>query len=133
MNEGRWYPTAITLPTGSVLVLSGSYFDPTQNQVVNNLVPQIWSDGNFTGMASMGAAFDLFPRVHVASTGIVYMTSLVQTWALDVSGGGTWTPLPDVLKPNGLCDYAPSVLYDVDKVLSPAAATRRRRTRRPSI
>jgi hypothetical protein len=117
MNDGRWYPTAITLPTGSVLVLSGSYFDPTQNQVVNNLVPQIWSDGNFTSIASMGAAFDLFPRMHVASTGIVYMTSLVQTWSLDVSGGGTWTALPNVLQPNGLCDYAPSVLYDVDKVL----------------
>ena len=65
----------------------------------------------------MGAAFDLFPRAHVASTGTVYTTSLVQTWALDVSGEGTWTPLPNVLKPNGLCGYAPSVLYDVDKVL----------------
>ena len=30
MNNGRWYPTAITLPDGSVLVLSGSYFDPAQ-------------------------------------------------------------------------------------------------------
>ncbi|MGO9784133.1 MAG: galactose oxidase-like domain-containing protein [Streptosporangiaceae bacterium] len=117
MNEGRWYPTAIALPSGSVLVLSGSYFDPTQNQVVNNLIPQIWSDGSFTSIASMGAAFDLFPRMHVASTGIVYMTSLVQTWSLDVSGGGTWTALPNVLQPSGLCDYAPSVLYDVDKVL----------------
>jgi len=117
MNDGRWYPTAIALPSGSVLVLSGSYFDPTQNQVVNNLIPQIWSNGNFTSIASMGAAFDLFPRMHVASTGLVYMTSLVQTWSLDVSGAGTWTPLPDVLQPNGLCDYAPSVLYDVDKVL----------------
>ena len=117
MNDGRWYPTAIALPSGSVLVLSGSYFDLTQNQVVNNLVPQIWRDGNFTSIASMGAAFDLFPRMHVGSTGIVYMTSLVQTWSLDVSGGGTWTPLPNVLQPNGLCDYAPSVLYDVDKVL----------------
>ena len=117
MNDGRWYPTAITLPTGSVLVLSGSYFDPTQNQVVNNLVPQIWSDGNFTGIASMGAAFDLFPRVHAASTGIVYLTSLVQGWSLGTSGEGTWTPLPGVLNPSGLCDYAPSVLYDVDKVL----------------
>ena len=117
MNDGRWYPTAITLPTGSVLVLSGSYLDPTQNQVVNNLVPQIWSDGNFTSIASMGAAFDLFPRVHVASTGIVYLTSLVQGWSLDTSGEGTWTLLPDVVNPNGLCDYAPSVLYDVDKVL----------------
>ena len=78
MNDGRWYPTAIALSSGSVLVLSGSYFDLTQNQVVNNLIPQVWSDGNFTSIASMGAAFDLFPRMHVASTGIVYMTSLVQ-------------------------------------------------------
>ena len=70
MNDGRWYPTAIALPSGSVLVLSGSYFDLTQNQVVNNVIPQIWSDGNFTSIASMGAAFDLFPRMHVASTGI---------------------------------------------------------------
>jgi galactose oxidase len=118
MNDGRWYPTAIAMPSGSVLVLSGSFFDPTQNLVVNNVIPQIWSKGDFTSIASIpGAAFDLFPRMHVASTGILYMTSLVQTWSLDVSGTGTWTALPNVLRPNGLCDYAPSVLYDVDKVL----------------
>ena len=118
MDDGRWYPTAIALPSGNVLVVSGSYFDPTQTpSIVNNLIPQIWSDGNFTSIASMGAAFDLFPRMHVASTGILYLTSLVQTWSLDVSGAGTWTALPDVVQPNGLCDYAPSVLYDVDKVL----------------
>ena len=29
MNPGRWYPTAIALPSGSVLVLSG-FFAPTQ-------------------------------------------------------------------------------------------------------
>ena len=118
MNDGRWYPTAIALPSGSALVLSGSFSDPTQNLVVNNVIPQVWSNGNFTSIASIpGAAFDLFPRTHVASTGILYMTSLVQTWSLDVSGAGTWTALPNVLRPNGLCDYAPSVLYDVDKVL----------------
>jgi galactose oxidase len=118
MNDGRWYPTAITVPSGSVLVLSGSYLDPTQNLVVNNVIPQIWDNRNFTSIASIpGAAFDLYPRMHVASTGILYLTSLVQTWSLDVSGPGTWTALPNVLQPNGLCDYAPSVLYDVDKVL----------------
>jgi galactose oxidase len=118
MNDGRWYPTAIALPSGGVLVLSGSYFDPTQNLVVNNVVPQIWGDGDFTSIASIpGAAFDLFPRMHVASTGLLYLTSLVQTWSLDVSGAGTWTAVPNVVQPNGLCDYAPSVLYDVDKVL----------------
>ncbi len=116
MVDGRWYPTAIALPSGSVLVLSGSFF--SKGQVVNNLQPQVWTNGTFTDTAQMkGGAFDLFPRMHVASSGLVYMTSLVQTWSLDVSGGGAWTALPGVLKPNGLCDYAPSVLYDVDKVL----------------
>ena len=118
MDDGRWYPTAITLPSGSVLVLSGSYLDPTQNLVVNNVIPQVWDNGNFTAVASIpGAAFDLFPRIHVASTGLLYLTSLVQTWSLDVSGAGTWTAVPGAVQPNGLCDYAPSVLYDVNKVL----------------
>jgi galactose oxidase len=118
MDNGRWYPTAIALPSGNVLVTSGSYFDPTQTpSVVNNLTPQVWDDGKFASIASMGAAFDLYPRMHVASTGIVYMTSLVQTWSLDVSGAGTWTAPANVVHHNGLCDYAPSVLYDVDKVL----------------
>ena len=119
MNDGRWYPTAITLPTGSVLVLSGSFFNPAQApSVANNVVPQVWSNGNFTSVAPIpDAAFDLFPRTHVASSGLIYMTSLVQTWSLDISGTGTWAAPPNVTRQNGLCDYAPSVLYDVDKVL----------------
>jgi galactose oxidase len=118
MNNGRWYPTAITLPDGSVLVLSGSFLDPARNAVANNVVPQIWSNGNFTSIAPIpDAAFDLYPRMHVASTGVVYMTSLVQTWSLDVLGAGRWTALPGVTRLNGLRDYAPSILYDVDKVI----------------
>ena len=118
MDDGRWYPTAVALPSGGVLVVSGSFFDPAQNLVVNNVVPQIWSSAAFTSIAAIpGAAFDLFPRMHVASTGILYLTSLVQTWSLNASGAGTWTALPNVLRPDGLCDYAPSALYDVDKVL----------------
>lgn len=120
MNNGRWYPTAITLADGSILVLSGSFLDPARTPpvVANNLVPQIWSNGNFTSIAPIpDAAFDLYPRMHVASTGIVYMTSLVQTWSLDPSGGGKWTALPNVTRHNGLRDYGPSVLYDVDKII----------------
>jgi galactose oxidase len=129
MNAGRWYPTAIALPSGSVLVLSGSFSDPKQPppSIANNVIPQIWSNGNFTNIATANAlgnpnaVIDLFPRMHVAFSGLIYMTSLVQTWSLDIGnpvvpGGGTWTEL-SIQRPNGLCDYAPSVLYDVDKVL----------------
>ena len=120
MNNGRWYPTAITLADGSILVLSGSFLDPARTPpvVANNVVPQIWSSGSLTSIAPIpDAAFDLYPRMHIASTGIVYMTSLVQTWSLDVSGGGTWTALPNVTRRNGLRDYAPSVLYGADKII----------------
>jgi galactose oxidase len=116
MNNGRWYPTAIALPSGDVLVLSGS-FGPPGGQPVNNLTPQIWSDGTFTSLTSAGEPVDLFPRMHVASTGTLYLTSLVQLYSLDTSGTGAWTPHASVVNPNGLCDYAPSVLYNVDKVL----------------
>ena len=51
MIHGRWYPTAITLPTGGILVLSGSFFDLTQTpSVANNVLPQVWSNGNFTNV-----------------------------------------------------------------------------------
>ena len=119
MNHGRWYPTAISMPDGSVLVVSGSFQDPAQAQAtVNNVLPQVWSNGNWTTLKQIAVgAFDLYPRLHVASSGLVWMTSLVQTWTLDVSKGGQWTPVPNVLRLNGLRDYAPSVLYDVDKVI----------------
>ena len=81
-------------------------------------MPQVWSNGDWTTLEQIAVgAFDLYPRLHVASSGLVWMTSLVQTWTLDVSEGGQWTPVPNVLRLNGLRDYAPSVLYDVDKVI----------------
>ena len=128
MNQGRWYPTALTLPDGSVLVLSGSVGAVTSvTPSVIDLVPQVWSNGQWTSIKQMpagasddadsGGATDLYPRLHVASTGLVWMTSLMQTWTLDISNGGTWTAVPNVKRLNGLRDYAPSVLYDVDKVI----------------
>ena len=116
MNHGRWYPTATTLPDGSVLVLSGSFAQ--DNQTPNNRVPQVWIDGTWTSIASLpdGGTFDLYPRMHVTSKGLLFMSGpQVQTWTLDVSNGGHWTKIAK--RDNALRDYAPSVMYDVDKVI----------------
>jgi hypothetical protein len=47
----RWYPTATTLPDGSVLILSGSYIDPARpkgKQVVVVDLLQLWDNGAWT-------------------------------------------------------------------------------------
>jgi galactose oxidase len=114
MNDGRWYPTAVSLPDGSILVLSGS-----ARPGVPNILPQVWTDGAIPGHVNGNpqGAIDLYPRMHVRSNGQVAVTgTLTETWSLDVSGGGTWTDL-GIHRVNGQRDYAPSVRYGVDKVI----------------
>jgi galactose oxidase len=116
MTHGRWYPTLTSLPDGSVLIMSGSY--GPKSATLNNTAPEVWKDGALTEIAnSPGGPWDLYPRIHVASSGRVVMTgSLQQTWMLDISEGGKWVAGPTKVE-NGQRDYAPSVLYDVDQVL----------------
>jgi hypothetical protein len=118
MNNGRWYPTAVTLHDGSALVMSGSFEGPNGTTPINE-VQQVW-DGlawrslvNFHGMP-------LFPRVHAAPNGRAFMSGpLAQTFELDTNGPGNWTPLqgPGGSRVSGSRDYAPSVMYDVGKVI----------------
>jgi galactose oxidase len=115
MNAGRWYPTATSLPDGTVLVLSGSI-----TPGVANFVPQVWSNGHWLQIGGFpiqkAAAFPLFPRMHVASNGLVFMSgSETMTWFLNISNGGQWTQVAP--RDNAQRDYAPSVMYDVDKVI----------------
>jgi len=118
MNNGRWYPTAVTLHDGSPLVMSGSFEGPNGTTPTNE-VQQVW-DGhtwrplvNFHGM-------QLYPRVHAAPDGRAFMSGpLAQSFELDTNGAGNWTPLqgPGGSRANGSRDYAPSVMYDVGKVI----------------
>lgn len=116
MTNGRWYPTLCSLPDGSVLILSGSFGPKGASK--NNTTPGVWKGDALNELRDNPAgAWDLYPRMHVASNGLVVMTgSLQQSWFLDISGHGNWTPGPLKVE-NGQRDYAPSVLYDVDKVL----------------
>lgn len=117
MNKGRWYPTATTLPDGSVLVLAGSYKD--QGKIVHNIVPQVWKNGVWTPIAAFpdrSGELELYPRMHVASDGQVFMSGpLEQTYLLKISNGGQWT----VVAPRELRqrDYCPAVMYDENKVI----------------
>ncbi len=122
---GRWYPTATTLPDGTVLVLSGTYIDltrPAGKQVVLVDLLQVWEEGiwktikqadgtplNFIGLP-------LYPRMHVASDGRVFMSGTNdRTLRLKTSEPGEWTEVG--LRANGNRDYCPAVQYDGDKII----------------
>jgi len=126
MTGGRWYPTATPLADGTVLVSFGT--DENGN---NNVTQQVWKDGALPSPWRSIVTFDpppYYPRMHVVSDGRVFMTGpLALTQFLDTSGTGTWTflhPDPDINKAvalssriNNFRDYAPSVLYDVGKIV----------------
>jgi hypothetical protein len=91
-------------------VLAGQYL--ADNQVVPNMIPQIWRDGTWTDVGPLpdGSSFDLYPRVHADSADRVFMSGpRGQSWSLDPRGGGAWTRGP--LRAGGLRDYAPAVEY----------------------
>jgi galactose oxidase len=114
MNEGRWYPTAITLSDGSALVSSGSLFTGN-GQIVINDVQQIWQNGAWNSIVNF-IGLPLFPRMHLAPDGRVFMCGgNAQSFFLDTQNGGTWTPGP--FRAAGNRDYAPSVMYDVGKII----------------
>jgi galactose oxidase len=125
MNEGRWYPTATMLPDGRILVLAGT-FRAADGRIVTNDVLQVWNNGAWSPISNTVGSplnFDglpLYPHMHVASNGKVFMSGpLAQTYLLETSGGGKWTPLsnPGGRRINGFRDYCPSVMYDLDKVI----------------
>jgi galactose oxidase len=121
MGRGRWYPTAIKLPDGNILVVSGS---------VNNVPepnPQLWRGEKWEMVASTNSVI-LYPRLFIdpngsRGTGSVFMSSPTaeSQWLLPPDFGpkatvGVWEPLK-VLRQGGQREYAPSVMYNSGKVI----------------
>jgi galactose oxidase len=121
MNKGRWYPSAITLPDGGVLVLSGSFetgkLQPPTNDSGTNTTPQIWRGVGWESLMDHADGLTLFPRFHIEpKKGQVFMSGAQgQSFFLDTTGTGTWIPGPS--RALGLRDYAPSVMYDTGKII----------------
>jgi galactose oxidase len=109
--RGRWYPTAVTLADGGVLVSFGADTNGNLNDT-----QQVWKDNTWRTIVNFNAP-PLYPRMHVISDGRVFMSGpLPLTQFLDTSGAGNWTPFQNRIS-NRLQDYAPSVLYDNGKIL----------------
>jgi hypothetical protein len=114
MNAGRWYPTAVTLTDGSVLVLFG-----TDELKQSNKQLQVWKNDKWTNNTKFDDVV-YYPRMHIVPDGRAFMTGpLNLTQFLDV-GKSQWTPLGNRVTgqgANALMEYAPSVLYNEGKIL----------------
>ena len=124
MNNGRWYPSAITLPDGGVLVLSGSFatgpLQPPPNRTAPNTTPQVWRGTGWESLTDFPQrdGLPLFPRFHIEpKLGHLFMSGPQgQSFFFDPNGAGnTWTSGPS--RALAFRDYAPSVMYDTGKVL----------------
>src|SRR4051812_19711452 len=121
----RWYPTAITMPDGNVLVVSGSFIDPTRPPGLQTVVAdllQIWNNGKWTtidrgdGGPLNFVGLPLYPRLHVASNGQIFMSGTnARTLLLKTSRPGGWTEVG--FRALGPRDYCPALTYDLDRVI----------------
>jgi hypothetical protein len=122
MNNGRWYPTSVTLPDGRAFVCSGSFptgpLEPPINANTINNIPQVLENGVWNDLTNF-IGLPLFPRFHVSPDGSLFMSgSLATTYSLEnIESGnpGKWVPVATRTVQNA--DYAPSVMYDVGKVI----------------
>lgn len=121
MNYGRWYPSALTLNDGSILALSGSYFDGTDDSCPMDDIPQIWRKDEWKSMPRMSDnILQSFPRLHLDPHGRIFMAGpQARSQFLDesVDGGvGAWTT-DGPKRDEQTRDYAPSVMYDRGKIM----------------
>jgi hypothetical protein len=127
-KNGRWYPTAITLADGSVLVCSGSFAtappapQPSAPNTANNTTPEIWNQKPWTQSTPFGENGSedlqhfLFPRFHLAPDGRVFMAGAGRvSFFFDTTGAGKW--LKSDARQAGDREYAPSVMYEVGKIV----------------
>ena len=113
MNNGRWYPTATTLPNGDVLVISG-----TINSTTTNVEPQVWqtATGSWRNLTGANLELPFYPYMFVAPNGKVFCVGPSQiTRYLNVSGAGTWSFVRN--SNYGTRNWGSAVMYDTGKVL----------------
>jgi galactose oxidase len=114
MNNGRWYPSALTLPDGGVLSISGSFEDAATGNVTTNFVPQILRNDAWVNTVPPPTLIN-YPRLHLDPKGRVFMAG-PQAASKFLNQDGTWAP-DEIRRAAGEREFAPSVSYDSGKVI----------------
>jgi galactose oxidase len=123
MNNGRWYPTAVTLPDGRVFVCSGSFpsgpLQPPPNANAINNISQILENESWNDLSDFPEQLPLFPCLHVAPDGSLFMSGLLATsfFFKDFEGSDRGKWVSAATRTAGNSDYAPSVMYEIGKVI----------------
>ena len=121
MSGGRWYASAITLPSGDVLVLSGSMTRKNDQHPL----PQVYmaATGTWRNLTGALAVMDNYPKIYVTPDGRVVSIGRERiTTFLDTSGTGSWTQGPTHLATANRA-YGTSVNYEPGKYLVVGGAT----------
>jgi hypothetical protein len=115
MSGGRWYPTAVTMANGEVLVVSG---EETHGNV--NRLPEVWqtnSGGGWRPLTTAVAWFPNYPFLHAAPNGRVFNAGPTpKSYYLDTRSTGFWSEFGTHIF-QAYRDYGSSVMYLPGKVL----------------
>ncbi|HXY30868.1 MAG TPA: galactose oxidase-like domain-containing protein [Gemmatimonadaceae bacterium] len=109
MQYGRWYPTAITLPNGNILVVSGDA--PVIDEVP---IPEEYApDGTRQTLTSANLLLYIYPRIFVAPTStpyVFYAGEMPQSQWLNLNTN-TWSA--GGMSTSGVNrDYGSAAIYD---------------------
>ena len=114
MAQGRWYPSAVTLGNGEVLVVAGSFNGGSNN------TPDVWqtnSGGGWRPLSNATIGLAYYPYMHLAPNGKVFIAGPeVTTRYMDTAGNGALGP-NFTRAVNVSRDYGASVMYDVGKIV----------------
>jgi hypothetical protein len=112
MAQGRWYPTATTLPSGEVLTVAGG-----DEAGMDVLVPEVWTEaGTWRQLGGASRRQPYYPRMFVAPNGRVYDVGPSQNLrSLILSGTGSWST--SSTSTQAYRDYGSAVMYQPGKVL----------------
>jgi hypothetical protein len=112
MQNGRWYPSNLTLANGEMLTISGG----DTIQALNTIPEVLQTNGQWRALSTASKGRPYFPMEFVAPDGRVFEAGPSDTsWYLNTAGTGSWQRGP--LSHFGYRDYGTAVMYDAGKIL----------------